>query len=482
MFFFRPGFSLFFISLFICLKSSGTNPDTTDIYIFHVNDMHAKIENFSSFIPLVNSYREKEDNVFVVSAGDMFSGNPFVDQHPKKGSPIIDLMNKARFNVTSVGNHEFDYGQKTLSERIEQATFDFICANINTAGTGLKPFAPYKIIKTKNKIKLAFIGLIHRGENNIPESHPSKVDGLKFDNPFESIKKHIEIKKDSTILIVLSHLGYDNDLKLAAENPKIDVIIGGHSHTILKNKKDTVSKPYIVHAGANMVHSGLLKLRFTNGKIISRTDSLIILSSLPKNSEIEDEIKKYSNNPELNQAICDLPMPIKGINNLGALMADALRINLKTDFAFQNFGGVRSDSLNNGKIAKSDVFRLDPFGNEVVLIAMTGKEIETLLVNAYNKKNEPDLQISGGKYNILIGTDKKAIGASISDENGKPIDPLKKYKVAINSYIAKNYKYSCSDNGVLGTKTTTENLIEFFRQNKNYNYSGVQRISISESK
>ena len=114
---------IFFFNTYNCLsqKDNKKNNDTTEIIIFHVNDIHAKIDNFAKLAYIVNYEKENHKNVLLVSAGDLFSGNALVDKYKDKGYPIIDLMNKAGFNLSEFGNHEFDYGQQILNKRIKQA-------------------------------------------------------------------------------------------------------------------------------------------------------------------------------------------------------------------------------------------------------------------------------------------------------------------------------------------------------------------------
>src|SRR5690606_36125845 len=100
------------------------------IVIFSINDPHGKIHNFDKIKTIIDKEKEKESQVYFVSGGDIFSGNPIVDYHPEKGSPLVDLMGKAGMDVSALGNHEFDYGQEILQDRMLQADFPFLCANL----------------------------------------------------------------------------------------------------------------------------------------------------------------------------------------------------------------------------------------------------------------------------------------------------------------------------------------------------------------
>ncbi len=145
---------------------------STEIIILHTNDMHAQINNFGKLAYLADSLRKTHKYVFLVSAGDNFTGNPIVDMYPDKGYPMIDLMNKLHFVVTCVGNHEFDMGQELQNKRRKQAHFPFISCNIDVTGAIVKPYQPYFILKA-GKIKIPLLGILQLGANGLPDSHPS---------------------------------------------------------------------------------------------------------------------------------------------------------------------------------------------------------------------------------------------------------------------------------------------------------------------
>ena len=121
----------------------------TEIIILHTNDMHSKIDNMAKLAYLADSLRKLHPFVFLVSAGDNFTGNPVVDLVPDKGFPMIDLMNQCGFDVSTIGNHEFDLGMELFNKRMDQAKFPFISCNIDASGTLLKqpkPFVVFSIV------------------------------------------------------------------------------------------------------------------------------------------------------------------------------------------------------------------------------------------------------------------------------------------------------------------------------------------------
>ena len=122
-------------SVFSCSKESDSPAGIPEnslktLTIFHINDQHGQLNNFAKIKDIV-AKEKMETNVLLVCSGDIFSGNPVVDNHPEKGFPMIDLMNKTGFDISVIGNHEFDYGEAILKDRFNQSQFDWVCANVD---------------------------------------------------------------------------------------------------------------------------------------------------------------------------------------------------------------------------------------------------------------------------------------------------------------------------------------------------------------
>jgi len=458
-------------------KESGLK---TEVIILHLNDMHAKTDGFAKLKYLADSLRRNHDHVFIVGAGDNFTGNPYVDMVADKGAPMIDLMNKTGFDLSCFGNHEFDLGPVFLQKRIEQAGFPFICANIQTGTSVLKQPAAYSILKA-GELQILVLGLIEVNENGIPDTHPAKVAGMSFTDPLKTSEEYIKLKKKYGNLIALSHLGLETDEKLAGEYPQFDVIIGGHSHTILK-KPVNENGVLITQAGSYQRFIGKLTLVFNGNHIVEKSDTLITVESLNRSDmALEKLADSYNNNPEFEKTAGVAVVSINGKQDLGALMTDAVAWASKTDFAFQNKGGIRIQSLHEGDIKLKDIYRLDPFGNQVVTYRMSGKDIGTLILNAYRKERETDLIPSGMSYTIIIGESGRVSEVSMSDRSGRPLIPEKTYTVALNSYIAAAYTFEHSDNGTALDLTTEECLIRYLGNKHKVRYKDTERAKLKSS-
>jgi len=473
--------ALFLFIVVFTLFSTNNNavaqkhPKSTEIIILHTNDMHSRIDNFGKLAYLADSLRKTHKYVFLVAAGDNFTGNPIVDMYPDKGYPMIELMNMLHFDATAIGNHEFDMGQELQNKRRQQATFPFISCNIDASGAVLKQPKPYVILKA-GKIKIPFLGMIQLGENGLPDSHPSRLTGLKFINGIEKAKDFLWLKKKYGMLVCLSHLGVENDEVLAKTYPQFDLIIGGHSHTTM-NKPMMVNGVMIVQTGSGLRNVGITTLHVSKGKITDRSYELLPLAKIAKTDPVVQAlIDKYNKNEEMNRVVASAEKAFNSQEELGCMMTDAITARLKVDFAFQNGGGIRISRLPQGNILLKDIFILDPFGNQVVTFTMTYDEIKSLICNAYNREKSPDLVPSGMTYTIIANSDGLCKDVEMRDMTGVLLDTTKTYTVGLNSYIAASYKFNHKDPGTTNYNTTAQTLLDYLEDVKKVNYEGVKRV------
>ncbi|MGE5318194.1 MAG: 5'-nucleotidase C-terminal domain-containing protein, partial [Chloroflexota bacterium] len=187
----------------------------------------------------------------------------------------------------------------------------------------------------------------------------------------------------------------------------------------------------------------------------------------------------YNDNKELNRVIGTARQDISGSNELGSLMTDAVTALDEIDIAFQNNGGIRLDYLKKGPVTVKDIYKLDPFGNEIILFRLTPAEIKSLIKNSYEKADKSiDLQVSGLTYTIIQGRDNKVKKVILKLDSGKKIKKDKLYNVGINSYIASSYIFDHKDSGRSIYLTTAQALINYITKHEVVDYKGIQRTFI----
>lgn len=221
------------------------------ITILHTNDVHSHIDAFgadhASFpnqggvarrASLVSQVRKENPNTLLLDAGDMFQGTPYFNFYG--GELEFKLMSMLRYDVATIGNHDFDNGIDGLYAQLPHAKFDLVSANYDFTNTIMDTHVkPYKVV-VKDGIKIGIFGLGIELQGLVSSSLYKETT---YHNPIEvaqEISNSLRDTEQCDLVICLSHLGYEyknstkpDDLKLAAQTDGIDLIIGGHTHTFL---------------------------------------------------------------------------------------------------------------------------------------------------------------------------------------------------------------------------------------------------------
>jgi len=239
-----------YIGLIICLLCVY-GLAAQELVILHTNDVHSQMDVLSSGegaglggverrAAYIEEMRKTYTNrVIVLDGGDYNQGTPYFNLFG--GVLEVALMNAMGYDAAVLGNHEFDNGQEDLAQRLKKAKYVHLCANYSFKETPLKKaIKPYTIIK-RNGYKVGIIGVTVTLRGVVMES---AIKNLDFQNPLPIVNRLAEFlkkEKKCDLVICLSHLGYDggtpdrpSDLYLAEQSRYIDLIIGGHSHTLLE--------------------------------------------------------------------------------------------------------------------------------------------------------------------------------------------------------------------------------------------------------
>ena len=456
-------------------------PKTRTIEILAVNDMHAAIDNFPRFAFMIDSLRDIYPNLLLVSGGDNQTGNPANDQYSEKGMPIIELMNAVNFDLSAVGNHEFDSRLAGFEYITQQAKFDFLNANMIIPEDANFRIIPYKIVKSPNGLKTAFVSLLDINDNGIPDTHPDNVKGFVFKDPFQTAQEYLFLKDSCDIFVMVNHMGFEEDVKLANQLPtkSVDVIIGGHSHT--KVDKDQIHNGIMItQAERKLKYATLIKLTISPEGNVGREMDLISVGNEGNSSgDIQIMVDAYNNNPILHETIAIAEDDFSTYEEVGFLMIDAIRIASGSDIAFINPGGVRISALPKGPVRTRDVYEMDPFGNEIVLFNLTGHEMRNLCLAAFPFDENMPLYPSGMTIRYVLNPDGGLKDVDLFTTDGKPFDMNKEYSVVMNDYMASSYKYERKDPGQGLFRPTAESTIDYLKKLKNIpSYRGMQRVEI----
>ncbi|MEL7148370.1 MAG: metallophosphatase, partial [Bacteroidota bacterium] len=258
--------------------------DEVSLSIFFVNDPHGRIDNFSKIKHIVDEAK-RSGNALLVVAGDIFAGNPIVDQASEPGAPMIDILNRTGFDVGVLGNHEFDFGTDVLQDRVQQSDFPWILANIDASQSVLAQPDPFVTLSVGG-FDVTFLGLVETGgkDNQIPSTHPLRVADLSFQRYQNVIASYANLKtnEQADLYVALTHLGSQADRDLANSAPFLDLIIGGHSHDV---NSEVVNGIPMVQAGSNLRQLGRIDLVISNQQIVSHSVTMIDLNGVSDRDE-----------------------------------------------------------------------------------------------------------------------------------------------------------------------------------------------------
>ena len=464
------------IALAALFALASCQPKETKLYVASINDMHANIDNFPKLAYVVDSLRAVHPDMLLFSAGDNRSGNPINDRYGEPARPMYELMNAVGFNLSTFGNHEWDSGIEALRNVMNVANFPFVCANVTFDDSLNIPCKPYTIIE-QNGLKIGVVGAIQLGLNGLPDFHPNKAGGSHFRPAAEVLPEYLYLRDECNALFLLSHMGFEDDVELAGQFPQFDAIFGGHTHTLVDSTR--IFNGVMVTQAMNRVKYLTLST-FTfdkNGKMIAKESQVIPINSVKqKNETIQAMVDNYNNNEVFAQ--------VMGYNDaevvdcyecLGCLMADADKELAEADLAFQNYGGVRFDTLGVRPILLKDLFSLDPFDNELVLFNMTGQEIVDFLGVSFFTDHGPNY-CSGCSYSYKVDDEGMMKDCKVTLDNGKPLDLKATYKVVMNSYMSSAFDFECEDPGASLFRTSNEALTEYLVNHPHVNYAGVTRV------
>lgn len=464
------------IAFAVDLTTTSTPTGVKKITIIHTNDTHSRVKNesgaigFAKIASIVKQAREQNPNTLVLDAGDTLHGMPIININ--KGENAVKILNAAGYDLMTIGNHDYNYGQDRLKELKELLDFNILSANILDAN-GNYVFTPYEI-KEIDGVRIGIFGLTT--PETAYKTSPANVVGITFEDPIETSKKMVaELKDKVDVIIALTHIGLDKSSvvtssDIAEKVDGIDIIIDGHSHTELKEGL-VVNNTLIAQTGEYGKSIGFVQIEVTNGVITSKIANLMLeadTKEIVPDEKVMNLITQIDeeNKPALSKIVAKSDIDLDGARenvrtketNLGNLAADAVRYAAKSDIGFVNGGNIRI-SIKAGDVSFGDTAALFPFGNTIKVIEMTGSEVKEALENSvsgYPATFGGFLQVSGLKFKFNkdkpLGSrvEELIIGGILIDS---PETKSQIFTVAVNDFLAiggDNYKV------MIGKKVVSE--------------------------
>ena len=328
----------------------------------------------------------------------------------------------------------------------------------------------------RNGLKIGVIGGIEVGRNGIPAFHPKNAGGSHFDSIEYVLPDYMNLRDKCDLLFLLSHCGFEEDVELAEQFPQFDAIFGGHSHTLVDSLR-IVNGVLVTQAMSRVRYLTFSTFTFNKKEGVINKESVVIPieTCASRSDRIQAMVDEFNNN--------EVFLKVMGYNDaaitdcyecLGCFMADANLDLAKADMSFQNYGGVRFDTLGVRPITLKDLLSLDPFDNELILFNMTGQEIVDFLGVSFFTDHGPNY-CSGCTYTYSVDDEGQMKDCKVTLANGKPIDLKATYKVVMNSYMSSAFDFKHDDPGTSLFRTSNEALIEYLAKNQHINYANEIR-------
>ncbi len=394
--------------------------------ILHTNDVHGHMTGWegwdgelqgktigglarlASAIDLVR--KDAGESVLLLDAGDLIGDTMIADL--TQGQALIRVFNHLKYDAMTFGNHEPDFGIPTLRDRIDEAKFPFLAANLTNRREGDSFVKPY-LIKQIAGVLVGIIGLTY--PKTPWTTSPKNVEQLEFLDPVASLSFQLpRMHRDGAeLIVVLSHLGLSGDKKLANAVSGLDVIVGGHSHNRME-RAERVGNTLIVQAGAHGSDLGRLVLTIRDGKIMSHrhtltlldhakiqpdtaTDKLVTELLRPHASALNENVGSAAEWLVRAQTIAGQEARKRDEESpIDSLFADIVRNSLKADIAFLPGVGY-GVAIPPGPITAAQLRQLAPHDGKLVTMRLSGAQVLDVLEKAVTNvfSDDPKLKVGG---------------------------------------------------------------------------------------
>ncbi len=478
----------------VLAMSAGAALADYSLTILHTNDFHARFEPISKYdgpcssedntegkcfggtarlATAVADARARSNNSILVDGGDQFQGTLFYTYY--KGRMAAEMMNRLGYDGMTVGNHEFDDGPQVMRGFMDTLRFPILMSNADvSAEPALAGVLQKSIVIERGGEKLGLIGLTPEDTDELASPGPN----VTFTSPVLAVRAEVAKLEAMGVnkIIVLSHSGYGVDQQVAAEVPGVDVIVGGHTNTLLSNTNDRAEGPYPTMVGTTAIVSayaygkllGELNVTFDDNGVITEAtgEPLVMDASVAEDEGVVNRISTLALPLEeiRSEIVADAAAAIEGDRSvcramecsMGNLVADAMLARVKDqgiDLAIANAGGIRA-SIDAGEVTMGEVLTVLPFQNTLSTFQMKGAGIVAALENGVSQVED-----GAGRFPQVAGMtftwDSKAepgsriVDVMIAKDGGfVALDPAATYGVVSNNYVrggGDGYKMFATD-------------------------------------
>ena len=484
----------------LAMSASASFADYT-LNILHINDWHSRIESNNKFestcsaedegkgeciggaarlVTAIDQERQKlqGQNVVLLSAGDNFQGSLFYTTY--KGKAEAEFLNLMKFDAMTLGNHEFDDGEDVLADFLDIIKFPVTTANVkpnaqSKLGDRIKP----SLVLDIGGQKIGIVGGLTNDVVDISSPGPN----VAIEDDVKSMTAEVEKLKAAGVnkIIALTHIGYPRERDVIAKIPGVDVVVGGHSHSLLSKTDPKAEGPYptmvdnpdgykvpVVQAASYSKYLGEIKIVFDDNGVVKEAtgDPIYLDKSVTPDAAVLARIKELGAPIEALKAqeVSETTKAVDGSRDncrareceMGNLVSDAILDRVKgqgVQIVFQNGGGLRA-SIDQGVVTMGEVLTVLPFQNTLSTFEISGKDVVAALENGASQLEEGGgrfAQVAGLKYSFdkSAPVNSRISAVEVMDAGAwKPIDPEKTYLAATNNFVrlgGDGYKIFATD-------------------------------------
>ena len=434
------------------------SPASPKITILHTNDLSGRLRPFK--------YYEEADrggaacratlikemswrgNLLVLDAGDAMG--PSVLSDFDQGGLFMEMMNRTGYSAMVLGNHEFDFGREILEQRIEEAEFPILSANITVQGTETPFVRPY-VVRELDRVRVAVIGLTSQETQQL--TNPKKIKGLTFLDPIGALRKTLVELADSSIhyTIVLSHMRQDETLKLARQVEEIDLIVaGGYWGPGVKGGEERlislVNGTHIVTTPDFGVYLGKVEVIFSEDPrkglrpVDFQSELIPVGPEIPEDKEIQSLI--VAQEREYDRATRVIIGTVDGVvEDVGGFVANTMRARCGVEIGIINVGGLRLIPLREAVTLK-EIDQIIRFEDFLITMKLTGSQIRKLVARSKGMEEE-------NQKLIFAGVDPANLKM-----NGRPLNNAELYAVVVTEFLSRGGDgYTLFTEGIKATNT-----------------------------
>ena len=439
-----------------CL-AAGARAQTADsvrLTFVHTNDLYKMSEEdgrggMARLAAVVKAERDRHPNVFFTHAGDTLSPN--LMSGFDRGEHMIALLNAAGLDVFAPGNHEFDFGHEVYRQRMAEAKFAVLAANLREADGA--PLAGHRdaMMVERDGVRIGFVGATL--ETTPVASNPGP---LKFAPVIETVTQAAaNLRRDGADFVVaVVHCDKATGQRLLATRT-VDLILSGHNHdlhvdydgraALVESSQDAL---YTVVADIDVIVSGAGTERSVSWRPGFRiVDSRNVAPDPDMRTLVAGYEAELSKELDVEVAVLAAPLDSTGAlvrsaeTAIGNLVADALRAQNNAEVAITNGGGIRGNRryATGHRLTRRDILSEIPFGNKSVVTSISGRALQEAIENGLSSPGQPSgrfPQVSGLRIVALSSAPRGARVASIT-VNGAPLDPQRIYRVATNDFMLR---------------------------------------------